>query len=72
MAYNHSKKDRIPKLIVIVRDNIDIDSDIEDDIIKSYLRNNIYLQWGDTWFWHKLKFAMPHFRAKKVPSKSVY
>lgn len=56
-AHHQVLRDRRRRLIVIVLGEIP-HKDLDPDI-RLYLKTNTYLQWGDKFFWDKLRFALP-------------
>lgn len=55
-AHHRVLRDRKRRLIVIVLGRV---PDSLDADIRSYLKTNTYLQWGDRYFWDKLRYALP-------------
>ncbi|XP_037051674.1 toll-like receptor Tollo [Bradysia coprophila] len=56
-AHHQVLRDRRRRLIVIILGEIP-HKDLDPDI-RLYLKTNTYLQWGDKFFWDKLRFALP-------------
>ena len=54
------------RLILILMDDELKDQDIKDDDLRVYMKMNTYLKYGDPWFWHKLKYALPHKKSVSV------
>lgn len=59
MAHASAMTDRRISVIVILLEDICKD-DILDPDLRLYMQTNTYLQWGDLWFWDKLRYALPH------------
>lgn len=56
-AHHQVLRDRRRRLIVVLLGEVP-HKDLDPDI-RLYLKTNVYLQWGDKFFWEKLKFALP-------------
>jgi len=48
------------RLILVLMDDDLKDQDVHDEDLRVYMKMNTYLKYGDPWFWHKLKYALPH------------
>ncbi|XP_022664875.1 toll-like receptor Tollo isoform X3 [Varroa destructor] len=58
-AYVQMMEDRINRLIVIIKGEIPPKENLDSDL-RFLLGTKTYLEWGEKWFWEKLKYAMPH------------
>lgn len=47
------------KVIVIIYGNVPSDNELDAEH-KAYLKSDVYLQWGNKWFWDRLRYVMPH------------
>ncbi|KAF7281968.1 hypothetical protein GWI33_003760 [Rhynchophorus ferrugineus] len=56
-AHVESTNHKRPKVIVLILG--DLNENCLNDEIKSYLKTNMYLKWGDEYFWKKLEQALP-------------
>uniref|UniRef100_T1H4N4 TIR domain-containing protein n=1 Tax=Megaselia scalaris TaxID=36166 RepID=T1H4N4_MEGSC len=54
-----SLREKRPRVIVILCQEMDELGDLDDEI-KSYFKTNTYLKWDDKLFWSRLKYALPH------------
>jgi len=58
-AYQQVLKDKCMRLIIIIKDDLPPKEKLDKELA-SYLSMNTYLKWGDPWFWHRLRYALPH------------
>jgi protein toll len=59
VAQSQAATEKRSRIIVILYGDIS-DAKNLDPNIRDYLKLNTYVEWGDKYFWRKLKYAMPH------------
>lgn len=58
-AHSQALQDRTNRIIIIVYGEIPPESEL-DEKLQLYISMKTYVKWGDTKFWEKLRYIMPH------------
>lgn len=65
-AHCRGLEDRRIRVIVVIYGELPPIETFNEEL-QSYLKMYTYVEWGDPWFWKKLRYAMPHKNRNKLP-----
>lgn len=70
MAHDKSIDEERKRLIIILYENVSL-NEIANEDLRIYLTTNTYIEWGDKWFWEKLRNSMPSSTSKQKCGKKT-
>jgi len=70
-AHSQAINDKTNRVILILMEDELTDEDIKDEDLRLYMKLNTYLKWNDPWFWHKLKYALPHKKNAMEENRNI-
>lgn len=62
-AHAQAVKDNCSRVIILIYGDMPSQENMEPDM-KAYMKTHTYIKSSDDWFWHKLRYALPHGPSK--------